>query len=578
MYKPEYDNSYALIVGINAYRHVSPLDYARNDAEGVARTLQVRHGFPQENIRLLLDEDATRGGILQAFLDFTRPPVLPDDRILFFFAGHGFTCSGHRGEVGYLVPVDGDSERLESLLRWDDLTRNADLIKAKHMIFIMDACYGGLALTRAPGPGSMRFLKDMIQRYARQVITAGKADEVVADAGGPIPSHSVFTGHLMQALEGAAATKDGILSANAVMAYVYEHVSKDGHSRQTPHFGFLDGDGDFIFDAPMLGELKSGERDNDVLIELPQVGIAGEPFAKGTLDVIQEYISDTRYRIKLDAVLTAELRKVLQETSDTNFPVEAPIASDDFAARLKRYEDATANIRAMISLLTYWGGEEHLPLIRKAVARLADNEKRGSGKVVWLALQWYPSMLVLYASGMAAIAAGRYRNLAQVLLTKVGSMFSSEKSEQIIISAIDADTDLQRSDAWKGLPSHERNYVPRSEYLFKVLQPELDDLFFLGRSYESYFDRFEILLALVYADLHFVTGARIWGPLGRFGWKYGGRLKREDNPYSELMKEAEFEKNEWPPLRSGLFQGSFQRFSDVSKQYETEVLQQLHWR
>ncbi|MCL5236691.1 MAG: hypothetical protein M1353_02420 [Nitrospirae bacterium] len=107
----------------------------------------------------------------------------------------------------------------------------------------------------------------MLQRYSRQVITAGKADEVVADAGGPIPGHSVFTGHLLQGLEGNAATPDGIITANGVMAYVYERVAKDLNSDQTPHFGFIDGDGDFIFTAPMLTSIsKEHEKDEDVLI------------------------------------------------------------------------------------------------------------------------------------------------------------------------------------------------------------------------------------------------------------------------------------------------------------------------
>ena len=43
----------------------------------------------------------------------------------------------------------------------------------------------------------MRFLQDMLLRPSRQVITAGKADERVADGGGPIPDHSVFTGHFL---------------------------------------------------------------------------------------------------------------------------------------------------------------------------------------------------------------------------------------------------------------------------------------------------------------------------------------------------------------------------------------------
>lgn len=83
-----------------------------------------------------------------------------------------------------------------------------------------------------------------------RVLTAGKADETVADCGGPRPDHSIFTGHLLDALEGNAADGSGVISANAVMVYVYDHVGKDPHSRQSPHFGFLDGDGDFIFIRP----------------------------------------------------------------------------------------------------------------------------------------------------------------------------------------------------------------------------------------------------------------------------------------------------------------------------------------
>ena len=98
----------------------------------------------------------------------------PDDRLFVFFAGHGHTETGHRGEVGYLVPQDGDLKQLATLIRWDELTRNADLIPAKHILFIMDACYGGLAVSRLSA-GTARFLKDMMLRRSRQVLTSGKA-------------------------------------------------------------------------------------------------------------------------------------------------------------------------------------------------------------------------------------------------------------------------------------------------------------------------------------------------------------------------------------------------------------------
>ncbi|MFA5112208.1 MAG: caspase family protein, partial [Desulfobaccales bacterium] len=183
IYQPKYTNSHALIIGINAYRKAPPLGYARNDAESIASILNDKFEFPETNVALLVDDQATKEQILGTFLEYTKEQFGPDDRIIVFFAGHGYTKPGKRGEVGFLVPVDGTPDDLSTLIRWDDLTRNSELIDAKHILFVMDACYGGLALTRHMSPGSMRFAKDMLQRYSRQVLTAGKANEVVADSG-----------------------------------------------------------------------------------------------------------------------------------------------------------------------------------------------------------------------------------------------------------------------------------------------------------------------------------------------------------------------------------------------------------
>jgi hypothetical protein len=267
MYIPEYKQSWALVIGINNYKFAPPLEYACNDAKAVAEILIDRFSFQEENIILLTNESASREIIINSFLKFAHNSS-EDDRIIVFFAGHGYTFTGKRGEIGYLVPADGTSENLATLIRWDDLTKNADVIPAKHLLFIMDACYGGIAITRTISPGSMRFLKDMLQRYSRQVLTAGKADEVVADSGGPIPGHSVFTGHFLEALSGKAATSDGIISANSVMAYVYDRVGKDLNSRQTPHYGHIDGDGDFIFLAPKVNSIIDSLTDLNVIDSL----------------------------------------------------------------------------------------------------------------------------------------------------------------------------------------------------------------------------------------------------------------------------------------------------------------------
>ena len=99
MYIPDYKNSWALVIGINTYQKVSPLSYARHDAEAVSEIIQTKFKFPKENVTLLLDDAATKEAIIDSFLKYAKDGVDENDRIFVFFAGHGYTQSGKRGEV-----------------------------------------------------------------------------------------------------------------------------------------------------------------------------------------------------------------------------------------------------------------------------------------------------------------------------------------------------------------------------------------------------------------------------------------------------------------------------------------------
>src|SRR2546428_8613174 len=57
-----YANSWALVIGVSDYQKVSRLNFASSDAREVAAQLK-RLGFPAENIRVLVDRDATLAGI-----------------------------------------------------------------------------------------------------------------------------------------------------------------------------------------------------------------------------------------------------------------------------------------------------------------------------------------------------------------------------------------------------------------------------------------------------------------------------------------------------------------------------------
>jgi hypothetical protein len=568
-YQPRYNESRALIIGINEYQHTMPLSYATSDAVAIAKVLEEQYSFKQENVTILKDDKATKNNVLDAFHKYTQGGTSPDDKLIVFFAGHGHTISGIRGETGFLVPVDGKPDNTATLIRWDELTRNTDLINAKHIFFIMDACYGGLAITRALQTGTTRFLKDMCQRIARQVLTAGKANEAVSDSGGPIPGHSVFTGHLIQALEGNAKTEDGIITANGVMGYVYNKVSTDQYSRQTPHYGFIDGDGDFIFKADVLEELaKNEEKDNDILISVPATFIDGKTENKDLIEKTKEYIADDRYRIKLDDLIVQEIRKVLDLTSQDHFPLNINnITTDDIVSRLSKYEEILKPLRGIVTVLCYWGDEKHRPLIQKIISRLAERNIAQSGTTVLINLRWYPICLLFYTGGLASVASEKYKNLASLFMTEGPDIEDRRKTKSVILSMCNEMTDL--NDTFKKIPGHEKNYVPRSEYIFKTLQPGLEDIIFLGNSYEHLFDIYELLQMFVYADLEDCE----WGPFGRFGWKHS---QKRDTLVKDYIEDAKKQGSKWPPIQAGLFKSDINRFNEISG-FLLPKLDQMHW-
>jgi Caspase domain len=575
-YEPAYRDSHALIIGIDKYQRASPLSFAANDARGISSILEKKFLFPPENIALLTDGGASRSAIMSAYMRFTnRDLVGTDDRLIVFFAGHGHTAFGQRRETGFLVPVDGDVTNLASLIRWEELTRCADLIPAKHVLFLMDACYGGLAITRKTlPPGSMRLLKDMLQRFSRQVLTAGKADETVLDGGGARAGHSIFTSHVLDALEGAASATEGVITANGVMSYVYDKVGNDPLSQQTPHYGFLEGDGDFIF-APLVEPSANTAKDEPVLIQTPSFGPPTVPPAEETFsERLKQLIADPAEKIRLDDFVSAHLRRTVQALGLDKFPVQGRFPSEEFAERIKAYEQVIADLEVAVILLSRWARPEQVPVLEKIFARLAEADKGQQGGVHWINLGWYPILILMYAGGITALAEQRYDMLRVCLLTPVaGDRLSSRKIEPVILPTITALTAIV--DAFKMLPGLEQRYTPRSDHLFQALQPIVEDQLFLGRSYEMLFDQFEVLLALTFADVKAGDPiGQVWGPPGRFAWqheRYGDQA-----PFARVVAEAQRQNNNWGPLKAGMFGSSIERFMALSAEYG-HLLNKIGW-
>ncbi|MDD2775998.1 MAG: polysaccharide deacetylase family protein [Gallionella sp.] len=245
-----YGNSWAIVIGIDQYAKWPKLEYAAHDAKALRQSLVERYAFANDHVFSLINGDATRNNILALFHDkLAHGGIQKDDRIFVFFAGHGATRKLSSGrDLGYIIPSDSDPAQFATdAIPMTEIQNIAENLSAKHVLFVMDACYSGLGLTR--GGGTASYLRDNAKRIGRQMLTAGGADQMVAD-GGP-DGHSIFTWMLLQGLAGKGdLNRDGLITATELAAYIAPAVASVSH--QTPAFGSLPGSqgGEFVFELP----------------------------------------------------------------------------------------------------------------------------------------------------------------------------------------------------------------------------------------------------------------------------------------------------------------------------------------
>lgn len=213
----ENERRLALVIGVNEapQSHLGPLNYALNDAESMAKTLQEHCGFSLLRPPLLGTE-ATSSNVRKAVLALARERT-DNDFLLLYFSGHGqpMTVSGDQSDI-YLVTSDfnerdaEEDENLHCSMRW--LQEKLYLpTQAGKVLLILDCCYAGNMGRTAPDP----YLEDLKMRINKYFSAPGNASG--ARAGGlrlaltatghnqpasEQEGHGLMTGRLLECLQG----------------------------------------------------------------------------------------------------------------------------------------------------------------------------------------------------------------------------------------------------------------------------------------------------------------------------------------------------------------------------------------
>jgi formylglycine-generating enzyme required for sulfatase activity len=255
-----YKGSYALLVGISNYTTEGwKLPGVKKDIELLKKALE-QHGF-----YVVTAMDVDLDGLEKVYEDFKlRYGLDPDNRLLFYFAGHGYTIKppwaseDQRDWSGVLVardaphPEEDQKGFLSHVFYIERFASLAREIYAKHVLFVFDSCVSGargFALSVETPKDSPRRITKQTGEVVRQFISAGTADQSVPDDG-------KFRDRFVAALEGEADSNgDGYVTGSELGAFLQKQVSTyREYSRQkpqTPLYGKMFeaylSKGDFIF-------------------------------------------------------------------------------------------------------------------------------------------------------------------------------------------------------------------------------------------------------------------------------------------------------------------------------------------
>jgi formylglycine-generating enzyme len=189
----QHGKNYFFAIGINSYQHFTPLTNARKDIEDLSKVLADQYSFEASNIQLIRDQEANRDNIIDQ-LDGLRSKINPDDRLLIYYSGHGFTDR----DRGFWIPIDAEPGHVSSFIANAEVRDIIKSIKARHILLISDSCFSASLLVRDI---STSMINSAIQSWdrdpSRYVFISGKG--VVSD--GNTGENSPFAGGIIKHLQ-----------------------------------------------------------------------------------------------------------------------------------------------------------------------------------------------------------------------------------------------------------------------------------------------------------------------------------------------------------------------------------------
>ncbi len=224
------DNKIALIIGIENYEGITKATYANLDAKYFNEYTRQVFGVKNENIKLLIDDDATLTKTNVALYKWLAGKIRANQTdLIIYFAGHGLATND--GKELYFLPQDGDPDLLKrTAISRTELFKEIVNLEPKSVTMFLDTCYSGVSREEETLLATARPIRIVADNEGKipdnfTIFSASQLNQISSGLKGA--KHGIFSYYLMKGLEGKADTnKNKEITNGELLAYMDQNVSQ----------------------------------------------------------------------------------------------------------------------------------------------------------------------------------------------------------------------------------------------------------------------------------------------------------------------------------------------------------------
>ncbi|UGY12303.1 hypothetical protein HAP48_0026790 [Bradyrhizobium septentrionale] len=171
----------------------------------------------------------------------------------------------------------------------------------------------------------------------------------------------------------------------------------------------------------------------------------------------KRFLARPEFRIQLGDLIGEEARKLERTLNGPDFALIGAFSNDLIMQRVARAESATESVARIVGVLGRWGTGSELRLVLDLRIEFGVRESIG-GLVALINLRTYPAVLLLYAYGLALLAARRYTDLLKFLSVTI--VTERDNTTTVVSHLFLTSCAGGENNAWKFLPGLEKRKTP----------------------------------------------------------------------------------------------------------------------